>query len=151
MGVLQAYYGHPAGCKLTSVTTAAIEKGKSDDWWRYGLFTVSVAKPFLPPFSPCAMTLPRKWRRGSGHAICKATQMLAQVKPWKLKLWRIIQFQVHTYVAILRIPTELRLIRAYLGCGYGCPRQQLQAYYCYRYRRSTAMGTGVLRLWLRAY
>ena len=58
---------------------------------------------------------------------------------------------MHSYVAILRIPTELTLIWAYLGYGYGRPRQQLRAYYCYGYRRSTATGTGVLRLWLRAY
>ena len=48
------------------------------------------------------------------------------------------------YVAILRMPTELGLIRAYLGCGYVRPRQQLQAYYCYGYRRTTTMATGVL-------
>ena len=57
--------------------------------------------------------------------------------------------QVHAYVAILRMPTELRLVQAYYG--YGRPRQQLRAYYCYGYGRSTATGTGVLRLWLRAY
>ena len=49
------------------------------------------------------------------------------------------------------MPTELRLIWAYLGYSYGRPRQQLRAYYCYGYGRSTATGTGVLRLWLRAY
>ena len=57
----------------------------------------------------------------------------------------------NAYVAILSRPTKLRLIRAYLGCGYGRPRQQLRAYYCYRYGLSTATGAGVLRLWLRAY
>ena len=77
--------------------------------------------------------------------------MLAQFKLCKLKLWGIVQFQVHTYVAILCMPTELRLIRAYLGYGYGRPRQQLRAYYCYGYGCTTATGTGVLRLWLRAY
>ena len=56
--------------------------------------------------------------------------------------------QVHAYVAILRMPTELRLVQAYYG--YGRPRQQLRAYYCYGYGRSTATGTGVLRLRLRA-
>ena len=45
------------------------------------------------------------------------------------------------------MPTELRLVRAYYG--YGRPRQQLRV--CYGYGRSTATGTGVLRLWLRAY
>ena len=57
--------------------------------------------------------------------------------------------QVYAYVAILRMPTELRLVQAYYG--YGRPRQQLRAYYCYGYGRSTATGTDVLRLWLRAY
>ena len=110
-------------------------KGKSDDWRRYGLLDASVAKPFLPPFSPCATTLPRS---GGEEAIVlyKATQTLAQFKLWKLKLRGSVQLQVHTYVAILRMPTGLRLIRAYLGCGYG---------------RTTATGTGILRLWLRAY
>ena len=77
--------------------------------------------------------------------------MLAQFKLWKLKLWGIVQFQVHTYVAILCMPTELRLIRAYHGYDYGRPRQQLRAYYCYGYRRSTATGTGVVLLRVRAY
>ena len=65
--------------------------------------------------------------------------------------------QVHAYVAILRMPTELRLVQAYYG--YGRPRQQLRAYYCYGYGRrycygygrTTTMATGVLRLRLRAY
>ena len=59
--------------------------------------------------------------------------------------------QVHTYVAILRMPTELRLTRAYLGYGYRHPRQQLRAYYCYGYGCTTTMATDVLRLRLRAY
>ena len=56
--------------------------------------------------------------------------------------------QVHAYVAILRMPTELRLVQAYYG--YGRPRQQLRAHYDYGYGRTTTMATGVLRLRLRA-
>ena len=79
----------------------------------------------------------------------KATQMLAQFNHSKLKLRGIVQLQVHTYVAILRMPTEIRPIQAYYS--YGRPRQQLWVYYCYGYGRSTATGTGVPRLRLWAY
>ena len=74
--------------------------------------------------------------------LCTATQILAQFK---------LKAETPRNRSIASMPTELRLIRAYLGCGYWRPRQQLRAYYCYGYGRSTAMGTGVLRPWLRAY
>ena len=95
------------------------------------------------------MTLPRKWRRGSGRATqgyseASAIQTLKAETPRNRSI-------ASTYVAILCMPTELRLIRAYLGYGYGRPRQQLGAYYCYGYRRTTTMATGVLRLRLHAY
>ena len=65
---------------------------------------------------------------------------------------------MHTYVAILRMPTELRLIGAYLGYGYGRSTAtgtgvvllRVRAYYDYGYGRTTTTATGVLRLRLRA-
>ena len=87
------------GVSQPLVTTAAIAKGKSDDWLRNGLLDASVARPFLPPFSPCTMTLPRKWRRGSGLA----TQGYSDTSAIQtLKELRIIQLRVHAYVAMLR-------------------------------------------------
>ena len=119
-------------------------KSKSDNWLRNGLLNASVARPFLPSFLPYATTLPRKWRRGRGRATqgysdASTIQSLKSETPRNHSI-------ASTYVAILHMPTELRLIRAYLGCGYGRPRQQLRAYYCYGYGRTTSTATGILRL-----
>ena len=54
MGVLQ-------GASQPLITTVAIAKGKSDDGWKNGLSDASVAKPFLPTVSSCAMTLSSKF------------------------------------------------------------------------------------------
>ena len=62
---------------------------------------------------------------------------------------------MHTYVAILRMPTELGVQGNSYGrttaTGTGVVLLRVRAYYCYGYGRTTATGTGVLRLWLRAY
>ena len=116
-------------------------KGKSDDWLRNGLSDTSVGRPFLPPFSPCTTTLPQKWKRGSGCAT-QGSSDASTIQTLKAETPRN-QSIASTYVAILRMPTELRLIWAYLGYGYGCPSNS--------YGRTTAMGTGALQLWLRVY
>ena len=75
------------------------------------------------------------------------------------KATQIVQLQVHTYVAILRMPTELRLIRAYHGYDYGRTTAtgtgvvllRVRAYYDYGYGRTMTTATGILRLRLRAY
>ena len=115
---------------------------------RVGYARLSVARPFLHPFSVCATTFPRKWRRGSGHAT-RGYSGASTVQPLKAETPRNRSI-ASAYVAILRLPTELRLIRPYLSYGYGRTTARVRAYYDYGYGRTTTMATGVL-LRLRTY
>ena len=125
---------------------------------RVGYARLSIARPFLHPFSVCATTFPRKWRRGSGRAT-RGYSDASAVQPLKAETPRNRSI-ASAYVAILRTSTELRLIRLYLGYGYirayyctgtGVLRLRLRAYYDYGYGRTTTMATVVLQLRLWAY
>ena len=143
-GVLQAYYGHTAGGKLTSGHYSC--NCERYIWWltgRYGLFDASVAKPFLPPFLPCTMTLPRKWRRGSGRAMkgYSDTSAIQTLKAETPRNRSIASAYVRSYTSYAN----------WAKTDTGVPRLRLRAYYCYGYGRSTATGTGVVLLRVRAY
>ena len=125
------------------VTTAAIAKGKSYDWYRNDLSDASGARPFLPPFSPRATTLLRKWRWGSGLA------MQGYLDASAIQTLKAETLSNHSIASgyVCRYTTDALLVHTVmLRDWYGRTSGVATGY-----GHTIAMGTGVLQLQLWAY
>ena len=111
------------------------------------LSDTSVARPFLPPFLPCATTLPQS---GGEEVVwlCKASviQTLKAETPRN-------RSNASAYVCSYTTDELSRTSSTYglAKTDTGIPQVRLWAYLGYEYGHTTIMAMGILRLRLQAY